>query len=89
MNCEPLDQSDTFSLDLEGGANQSEECGVKGHHPVSVQRHVHRYEALRERKRSFLQSRVCMHIMVWNSVLNITYLTCIKVIICVRLSFVA
>lgn len=47
-----LDQSDTFSLDLEGGANQSEERGVEGDHPVSVQRHVHRYQPLAERKRS-------------------------------------
>lgn len=45
-----MDQSDTFSLDLEGGANQCEERGVEGHHPVTVQRHVHRHQTLRDRE---------------------------------------
>lgn len=43
-------RSDTFSFDFEGSANQSEERGIEGHHPVSVKRHVHRYETLRERE---------------------------------------
>lgn len=37
---------DTISLDLEGSADQGEERGVEGHHPVAVERHVHGHQAL-------------------------------------------
>lgn len=42
--------ADTFSLDLECSANQSKEGGIKGHHPIRVQRHVHRYQTLTQDK---------------------------------------
>lgn len=40
----------TVSLDLECSANQSEEGGIKGHHPIRVQRHVHCYQTLKQDK---------------------------------------
>lgn len=38
----------TVGLNLEGGANQSEERGVEGDHAVAVQGHVHGHQTLEE-----------------------------------------
>lgn len=75
-----MDQSDTFSLDLQGGAHQSEERGVKCHHPITVQRHVHRNQTLSENEsflleHDFLCSQTvkqlgCPHVGRWDMVAN-------------------
>lgn len=53
----PEDYHDTFSLNLEGSADQCKERSVEGHHPITVERHIHGHQTLEDI--NFQKPKVC------------------------------